>query len=68
MSLKKCDQFANYRYTWPGNDETVCCFVHHDQVLKISDAIGMHLQLIPLSESDIRLGLKCSSNVEDKDV
>lgn len=50
--MKKCGKPSTHRYTWPGEDEAVCCPKHATQLLKTADALGMHLQIIPLSEQD----------------
>ena len=64
----KCNQPAIFRYTWAGQDETVCCREHGQQIQAVALAIGYHCQLIPLSESDLQMGMLCSNNVgEDKD-
>ena len=49
-SQADCDKPAAYRYTWPGKDEKGTCEEHGLQLLALANAIGMHLQLIPLEE------------------
>ena len=64
--MKKCDLKAYFRYTWPGNDEAVCCSDHMLQLKKVADAIGIHLQMVPLSEEDLSHHLKCTSNISGR--
>lgn len=46
---KKCEQQALFRYTWPGRDESYICLNHALDLKGIADAMGLYLQLIPLS-------------------
>lgn len=57
--MSKCKNYARFRYTWPGKDESVCCEEHAKQIRTVADAIGLHIQIIPLSEHDLQHGLKC---------
>lgn len=55
MEEKKCNQNncskkAAYRYTWPGRDEAHICEEHGRYSVKVAEAIGMHLQLVPLDQ------------------
>lgn len=59
-----CSNRAIYRYTWPGNDESVICDSHARQIKKVAEVIGLHLQLIPLSEEDLKLNLTCDQILE----
>jgi len=63
---KKCEKKGCYRYTWPGRDEAVCCLNHSVGIKKVSEVMGFHLQMVPLSEKDLELGLRCTS-LEDSD-
>jgi len=54
-----CDNPARYRFTWPGKDEAVICDEHVDKLRSVASAIGLPLQIIPLSEQDLKLGLIC---------
>ena len=55
-----CDNQAAYRYTWPGEDESVVCEGHSSQLQAVASAIGIHLQIIPLSGKDLEIGLICN--------
>lgn len=44
-----CEQPALFRYTWPGKDESHCCVIHAVHLKSVAKAIGLHLQLIPLT-------------------
>ncbi len=59
--MAKCKNKAKFRYTWPGRDESVCCESHAVGIKAVANAIGLHLQIIPLSENDLKHGLTCSS-------
>lgn len=50
MSKKKiqCKNDADFRYTWPGQDEKGICLGHSLMIKKMANVIGMHLQMIPL--------------------
>lgn len=47
-----CSEFAAVRYTWPGRDESVACITHAVNLKGVADAMGLHLQLIPLTVED----------------
>lgn len=55
-----CDKPANYRFTWPGKDESFICEDHVEKLKGIAVAIGLHLQIIPLTESELEKGLTCN--------
>jgi len=48
----ECPAPASFRYTWPGRDEAVACVVHANALLKIANAMGMHLRVIPLEPEE----------------
>ena len=62
---KDCRAYANYRYTWPGRDESYVCEPHAAKVRAVAGAIGMHLQLIPLGDADHR-GPAGMASLEDQ--
>ena len=45
----QCRNKAIYRYTWPGRNEAKICGTHAPRLLSIAKAIGLHLQLTPLT-------------------
>ncbi len=55
-----CDNLAKYRFTWPGNDESVICEAHVGKLSSVANAMGLHLQIIPLSEKDLEINLVCA--------
>lgn len=59
----RCEAKGRFRYTWPGNDEAIACQGHADQIKTVANAMGSRLQMIPLSENDLRIGLQCHSFV-----
>ena len=59
----RCESKGRFRYTWPGKDETVVCEGHASGIQAVANAIGCHLQMIPLSEMDPGFYLPCSSIV-----
>lgn len=56
----KCPNNANFRYTWPGKNESYCCRFHSIGIERVANAIGMYLQLIPLSSAS---KIPCNSRV-----
>jgi len=53
-----------YRYTWPGQDERFACFLHAQQLLRVAQAMGFYLQMIPLSPDEMMKG-QCSHNFDE---
>jgi hypothetical protein len=49
---KSCGQPADYRYTWPGQDESRACYAHGREMARIAHALGFYLQLILLMPAD----------------
>ena len=49
MSEKRCGEHAAFRYTWPGRDESHICINCAVQMQAITNAMGLYVQLIPLS-------------------
>lgn len=47
-----CRNLANFRYTWPGSNESFVCAEHATQLAGVASAIGMPLQLILLTGAD----------------
>ena len=47
---KTCENEAAYRFTWPGNDEAGICEEHVGRLRDVSEAMGLHLQIIPLEQ------------------
>lgn len=45
---EKCGCPARFRFTWPGRDEAGICELHAPKLKAVAEAIGMHLQLIPI--------------------
>lgn len=43
-----CECRPCYRFTWPGRDEAQICEVHSHKLRSVANAMGLHLQLIPL--------------------
>ena len=48
---KDCENDAAFRFTWPGNDEAGICHEHAPKLKGVAEAMGLHLQLIPLKPS-----------------
>lgn len=63
--MTKCDQFPMYRYTWPGRDEAFICLEHAIQMQQVVQAMGHHLQMIPLKPDRYVIG-ECSQEVRDE--
>ena len=49
---KPCDQPADFRYTWPGQDESYACYAHGREIARIAHAMGFYLQLTILTPAD----------------
>lgn len=58
-----CNKKADFRYTWPGKNESYICHGHAGSVEAIANAIGMSLQLIPIPKSDHPLHPDCAQMV-----
>jgi hypothetical protein len=43
-----CSNQGSYRYTWPGKDEAHICETCAPKLRRVAQAIGLHVQLIPL--------------------
>ena len=59
----KCQKEPVFRYTWPGQDEAYICREHAEWMRNVASAIGMHLQLIPLSGNE-QEDAECSQEVK----
>ena len=55
-----CNNPAKYRFTWPGKDESFICENHVDRLRGIASAIGLYLQIIPLTEKELTAGFICN--------
>ena len=44
----QCPGIAEFRYTWPGQDESFVCIPHSIKLKNVATAIGLHIQLIQL--------------------
>ena len=49
---RDCDRPPAYRFTWPGRDESACCAICALQIQGVAGAIGLYLQMIPLTVDD----------------
>lgn len=47
-----CPNYARYRYTWPGQDESFCCEAHANKLAAVAKAIGTSQQFVELTEAD----------------
>ena len=54
-----CENRARYRYTWPGKDESLICEEHVGKLRTVANAIGLYLQIVPLSMEDMQMGFTC---------
>jgi len=54
-----CENQAKYRYTWPGEDEALICGEHVKKLKAVANAIGLYVQIVPLSEKDLEMGFTC---------
>ncbi len=44
-----CSSYAAVRFTWPGREESAVCAEHAVQLSGVASAIGLRLQLVPIS-------------------
>lgn len=44
-----CGKDALYAYTWPGKPLAGACEAHAEQLVKVSEAMGFYLQMIPIA-------------------
>ncbi len=56
----KCENKASYRFTWPGRDGSFICSHHVYTLRNISDALGLPLQIIPLTNEELEEGTLCN--------
>ena len=54
MTEQECGELANIRYTWPGKAEVVVCVACAKKIQNVALAIGLPLQLIPLTSRDVK--------------
>ena len=64
MNDNKCGAPAMYRYYWPGKDESLSCVLCAMKLQTVASAIGLHLQIIKLSEEDMLIGFTCLQTKE----
>ncbi len=50
---KECGNLANMRYTWPGKNEVVVCIECAMTARNVANAIGLWLELIPVTSHDV---------------
>jgi len=62
--VSQCPSPALYRYTWPGQEEKLACFIHAHQLGAIAEAMGFGLQIVMLNEDSICKNLRCQSNIK----
>lgn len=47
---KGCESIADWRFTWPGQDEAGICEHHVGKLRGIAAAMGVYVQVIPLAQ------------------
>lgn len=47
-----CERLAAFRFTWPGRDEDGICAQCAPKLRGVANAMGMHLQLIPIEPAE----------------
>ena len=52
---RDCPNEAAFLYTWPGKDQKSACCTHAKAIKRVADAMGMHLQMIPILDLETRL-------------
>lgn len=49
---KDCKNYARHRFTWPGRNESFICEEHVYKLKDVAEAMGLPLQVIPLTSED----------------
>lgn len=62
-TVTTCQNFATFRYTWPGKDEAFCCTMHAKGIRAVADALGLYQQFIPITPCIEQDHPMCSSQV-----
>ena len=66
-SQKDCKNYAALKYTWPGRDQAAICAEHAPKLKATANALGLHLQLLPVTVEDHeRTALSNSPHQETK--
>lgn len=60
-----CKNYAAYRFTWPGRDESFICNEHKPKLEATAQILGMHLQIIPLAP-DAHMGPEGMKSIEEQ--
>ncbi len=59
--MEQCPEKADFRYTWPGNDESLICEEHARKMKAVASAMGYCCQILPYEggeRCDQRIGAK----------
>lgn len=62
-NMDQCTEPARYKFTWPGKPESLICEAHKPKLDAVAEAMGFYLQIIPLSDEDLRLRPPCHQKV-----
>ncbi len=65
--MAKCNNPATVRYTWPGKDEARICMICGLKLSGVAQAIGLHLQIIPLTVDETIEDHQCTQNVKEEE-
>lgn len=63
----RCEMPPMFRFTWPGRDEAYICLEHAEKLKSIANALGFHLQLIPVSGWQEQAEHQCNQFVKTKE-
>ena len=63
-----CPLIAQFRYTWPGEDESFICPIHAPQLQTLARVMGLHLQIIPLQPGEMNVGITCQQHLSPEEV
>ena len=61
-----CGEHAEFRYTWPGRNEAYVCEKHAMSVRNVATAMGFYVQLIRLTDDELKAGHTCTQEVEER--
>ncbi len=66
MSTSLCNNFAAFRFTWPGRDESHICIECAPQLERVCNAMGLYVQLVPLSGCVTGDHPTCKQHISDE--
>ena len=56
---ERCTNPADFMFSWPGKAPSFICNEHVPKLRAVANAMGMKVNIIPLSKADKDMGIKC---------